>query len=72
MCSKQYENSLSEVRSAELGNFVCHKYLNICIFKCCMVEKKKEQKKDPFEEIIEILESYEEGTLPRKIDDWGE
>lgn len=28
-------------------------------------DKKKEEKKDPFEEIMEILESYEEGTTPR-------
>jgi hypothetical protein len=35
-------------------------------------DEKKGEKKDPFEEIIEILEEYEVGTPPRKIDDWGE
>lgn len=35
--------------------------------------KVKEKKKDPFEEIIEVLESYEEGTPPRTdANDWGE
>lgn len=36
-------------------------------------KKKKEQKKDPFEEILEIMEKYEEGTEKRTdLSDWGE
>lgn len=28
-------------------------------------DKEKKEKKDPFEEIMDILDSYEEGTTPR-------
>lgn len=31
---------------------------------------KKKSKKDPFEEILEILESYEEGNVPRTGEDY--
>ena len=35
--------------------------------------EKPQKKKDPFEEVIEILKEYEEGTPPRTdITDWGE
>lgn len=57
-------------------NLVAITFLNPLCFRWGMSEKRKDEKKvgkkDPFEEIIEILEGYEEGTPPRKIDDWGE
>ena len=31
---------------------------------------EKKNKKDPFEEILEILESYDEGTVPRTGKDY--
>lgn len=38
-----------------------------------MTAKAAPKKKDPFEEIIEILQEYEDGTPPRTdISDWGE
>ncbi|MBI4148661.1 hypothetical protein HY490_05195 [Candidatus Woesearchaeota archaeon] len=59
---------------AELGKFDAQplKSLQSLINEDRMVEKKA-KKKDPYEEIIEMLEQYEEGTPPRTdVSDWGE
>jgi len=33
-------------------------------------DKKKQKKKDPLEEVIDILQSYEEGCVPRNEKDY--
>ncbi len=33
-------------------------------------EKKKEEKKDPFDQIMDILDSYEEGLPPRSTNEY--
>ena len=35
-------------------------------------DSKKNKKVDPFEEIIQILDNYDEGNPPRTLDDYEE
>lgn len=44
----------------------------ICLLSLAMKpqDKKKQKKKDPLEEVIEILEGYKEGCVPRDEKDY--